>query len=126
MATILVVDDDPMVRGLAAKILEAAGHQVVQASNGLQGLLVYESYASRIDIVLTDVDMPQLNGVEMAHRIRATHPDSKVVFMSGGIPASVAALPASCAFVSKPFRAAGLVSAVEEAIGGADRGPRAR
>jgi CheY-like chemotaxis protein len=126
MATILVADDEPLMLGLVSMILERAGYRVVRASNGLEALLLYESYASRIDLVLTDIDMPQMNGVEMAHRILATHPGSKVVFMTGGLPDEYA-LPEGCPLVRKPFQANGLVGVVAQTMGArtGEDGPQA-
>jgi len=115
MATILVADDEPLMLELVSMILERAGYQVVRASNGLEALLLYESYAARIDLVLTDIEMPQMNGVEMARRILTTHPGSKVVFMTGGPPGEIA-LPEGCPLVRKPFQVNGLVGVVAQAI----------
>ena len=71
MAAVLVVEDNDAVRQLVVMLLEQKGHSVLSASNGLEGLMVYSSYHSRVDLVLTDVDMPQMDGIQLAGRIRA-------------------------------------------------------
>src|SRR5215468_10987464 len=83
MATVLVVDDDEGVRNITAMILKQKGHDILQASNGLEALMIYSSYRQKIDLVLTDVDMPQINGLELAARIRARDPSKKILLMSG-------------------------------------------
>jgi CheY-like chemotaxis protein len=118
MATVLVVDDDAALLRLAASILESAGHKVLRASNGVEALLLFQSYSSRLDLVLTDVDMPQMNGLELAARIRATRPASKVLLMSGGLPPGISLLPKAYPHLAKPFQPAALVEAVQKAVGG--------
>ena len=71
MATVLVVEDNEALRQLVMMILQQKGHDVLCASNGLEGLMVYSSYRTRLDLVLTDIDMPQMNGIALATRIRA-------------------------------------------------------
>jgi CheY-like chemotaxis protein len=120
MATILLVDDDPAVLRMVAALLEKAGHKVMKASNGLEALHVYESYARHIDLLLTDIAMPHMNGLELAARVRWTHPSAAILLMSGALPAGIGELPESYPVVAKPFRAEQLIAAVEEAC----RGPR--
>ncbi len=115
MATILVVDDDPAVLRMIAILLEGAGHTIMKASNGLEALLVYQSYAQHIDLLLTDIDMPQMNGVELAARIRATHPFASILLMTGAVPLG-APLPASLLVLEKPFQRDTLLGAVRSAF----------
>lgn len=86
MATILVVDDDPAVRRVVEVMLKSGGHRVLTAGNGIEGLHVYESRWEEIDLVLTDVLMPEMNGdefvsrlIHMRHRQRPLH----IIFMTG-------------------------------------------
>ena len=83
MAAVLVVEDNEALRKLVVMLLEQKGHHVLSASNGLEGLMVYTSYRARVDLVLTDIDMPQMDGIQLAARIRAQDPARKIVFMSG-------------------------------------------
>src|SRR5258708_11704890 len=84
MAAVLVVDDDEGVRKLVVMVLEQHGYDVLWASNGLEGLMVYSSYRANLDLVVTDIDMPQMNGIELANRIHARDPSKKILLMTGG------------------------------------------
>jgi len=123
METILVVDDEPDVRGLAREILEAGGYEVMEAGDGEEALRVAEAYPAPIHLLLTDVVMPRLNGVEPASRLTQLHPDKKVLYMSGFLV--VGAQPAQAGGVSlepgasilpKPFSADGLTRKVHEVL----------
>ena len=110
MATVLVVDDDSAVRELVTALLKGNGHSVLAAANGLEALMVYSSYRARIDLVVTDVDMPQMNGIELVNRIRALDPSKRIIVMSGrplDDPVE------NCALLSKPFTPNQLRAAVE-------------
>ena len=109
MATVLVVDDDAGVRQIASLILKQKGHSTMQATNGLEALMVYSSYRANLDLVLTDIDMPQMNGMELAARIRESDPEKKILMMSGRPPDNIGEYP----FLPKPFLPDQLVSAVE-------------
>jgi CheY-like chemotaxis protein len=93
-------------------VLEQNGHSVLTACNGLEGLMVYSSYRARLDLVLTDIDMPQMNGMQLAERIRAQDPCRKIIFMSGRAPENPGGL-AGCKVLSKPFQPAQLIATVE-------------
>jgi len=110
MATALVVDDDPGLCRLARMVLEQSGHVVLSASNGVEALIVYTSYRSRLDVVvLTDVNMPQM-GIELAARIHAMHPSKRIVLMTGSILEEV---PEYCTMLTKPFPPDKLTAAVQ-------------
>jgi two-component system cell cycle sensor histidine kinase/response regulator CckA len=117
--TILLVEDDVMVRRLLSATLEANGYTVLQASDGAEALEVARK-ASAIDILLTDVVMPTVNGVEVARAIAASRPSVRVILMSGyaddvltsyGLDASDAVL------LHKPFTEDRLLTAVRSALG---------
>ena len=111
MATVLVVDDDAGIRKIVGMILKQNGHDVLWASNGLEALMVYSSYRARLDLVLTDVDMPQMNGLELAARIRARDPSKKILLMSGR-PLDHVEGPDKCPLLSKPFGPDQLIAAL--------------
>ncbi len=115
MPTVLLVDDDAAVRQFARTVLERAGFQLMCASNGLEALQLYESYAARIDLLLTDLDMPEMGGLELFKRVSSTHPSVRVLIMSGGPPASNPAFR-HYPFLGKPFRPGELVDAVGIAL----------
>jgi two-component system, cell cycle sensor histidine kinase and response regulator CckA len=114
MATVLVVEDNEALRQLVVMLLQQKGYNVLSACNGLEGLMVYSSYHTRLDLVLTDIDMPQMNGIALATRIRALDPSRKIVFMSGASddPEGLGSYP----LLSKPFRPDELIAAVEGAL----------
>jgi CheY-like chemotaxis protein len=114
---VLVVEDNEALRKLVVMLLEQKGHHVLSASNGLEGLMVYSSYRARLDLVLTDIDMPQMNGTALAARIRALDPSRKILFMSGRPPENPDEL-GDCPLLSKPFRPDQLMAAVEGAMKG--------
>jgi len=81
--TILVVEDEDSVRRLITAILERLGYAVLEASNGEDALAVWREHARRIDLVVTDVVMPRLDGPSFVAQIRTTHPDARVIYLSG-------------------------------------------
>jgi two-component system, cell cycle sensor histidine kinase and response regulator CckA len=120
--TILVVEDADMLRSLVADVLESFGYTVLTAANGRQAIELVESARTpKIDLLLTDVVMPQMNGTELAERLAAIEPDLHVLFTSGypsdmvvrrGIAGS------RTAFLQKPYVARDLAHKVREALAG--------
>jgi signal transduction histidine kinase len=82
-ATILVVEDDPRIRELLTAVLQDNGYDVIVAEDGGAALGLVESNGATIDLLLTDIVMPEIGGPELADRLVAIHPDVRVVFMSG-------------------------------------------
>jgi PAS domain S-box-containing protein len=81
--TVLVVEDEPAVRALAGRILGRAGYHVLTAANAAEAMLACEQHAGAIDLLLTDVVMPGLNGHELAKRLARQRPSMRVLYMSG-------------------------------------------
>jgi CheY-like chemotaxis protein len=119
MPTILVVDDEPMALKLVQSVLERRGFDVLTAENALQALEIFHSQRHRIELLISDVVMPEMDGATLANRIVALNPDLPVLFMSGLVTAreveQVGAL-AQFAFIRKPFRPATLVQAVRKML----------
>jgi CheY-like chemotaxis protein len=117
--TILLVEDEDMVRTFAVQALRRQGYTVLTASNGVEALGVAGEHEGRIDLLLTDVVMPQMGGGELAKRFAARYPDVKVLFMSGytesgGAQASV---PVSgIPFLQKPYTPATLARKVRQVL----------
>jgi len=82
--SILLVEDDPTLRQVAATLLSRLGYQVLVAGSGLQALrLAKERSPATLDLLFTDVVMPQLDGKELSERLLALHPEAKLLFTSG-------------------------------------------
>ncbi len=81
--TILIVEDEPAVRGLLRQVLSAAGYVLLEATDGEEGLRLCRQHRGRIDLLVTDVVMPRMRGPELARRAREIRPDLKVIFVSG-------------------------------------------
>jgi PAS domain S-box-containing protein len=116
---ILVVEDQEDVRTLTCAILRNAGYQVLEASDGLEALLVSGDFDKKIGLLLTDVIMPGMNGKELAAGMSLTHPEMKVIFMSGytdQIMSDDGILDSSVEFLPKPFTPARLMETVRRVM----------
>lgn len=116
--TILVVDDEPMVRAFAAEGLKGLGYQVLVAESGKQALQVYEQNPRGIDCVLMDLIMPELSGLETFRALRKADPAVRVVFASGYSTGEIlrdAPDARSAAFLGKPYTLEGLSLALRKA-----------
>jgi two-component system, cell cycle sensor histidine kinase and response regulator CckA len=123
---ILIVEDDALVRGLAAEILSGWGYHVLVAPDADQAIRLAEGYSGPIDLVLTDVILPGMNGRELAERLTGSRPGLCVLFMSGYTDDVIArvsaggrsgALPSGVKFVQKPFTLESLATGVRGALG---------
>jgi CheY-like chemotaxis protein len=123
--TVLLVDDEKQIRLLARRILEDQGYHVTEASSGLEAIELL-SHGATLDLLMADLDMPELGGDEMVRRIRMTRPDLKVLYVTGHIDRLMDARPlwAGEAFLDKPFDAAGLREAVSLLIHGTLKKPK--
>jgi PAS domain S-box-containing protein len=105
-ATVLVVEDEPAVRELVVRILEAEGYQVLAAEDGRAALKLLDRHPVRLDLVLTDVLMPQMNGRQLGDTLHAQDPGLPILYMSGDIGETTAArhlVPEGAPFLRKPF-----------------------
>jgi len=83
--TILLVEDESSVRNLTAKMLEEQGYKVIQAKEGMSALSLFKKNKDKIDLIITDVIMPYLNGVDLVEKIISDYPQMKVLFISGHV-----------------------------------------
>jgi two-component system cell cycle sensor histidine kinase/response regulator CckA len=83
MGTLLLVEDEDAVRAFSARALRKKGYDVLEASSGEHALDVMEQQGDKVDLLITDVVMPNLDGPALVRRVRETHPDVKVIFISG-------------------------------------------
>ena len=110
--TILVVDDEVEVRALVREILSLNGYNVIDTGDPIEARRIVE--AQPIDLLLTDVVMPIMNGLELAKRVEATSPTTKVILMSGYSTAAVKG--SGRPLVSKPFKTRELLSTVKQML----------
>ncbi len=120
-ASILLVEDEEMLRGLIQELLESKGYAVHGAASGEEALALFERPGRGFDLVLTDVMMPHMNGPELVDRIRARDAKVKVIFMSGYTGSSSPSIQNSLslpgvAFLQKPFRLQSLIEEVESLL----------
>ena len=114
MATILVIDDQAPIRALLRVALEDAGYEVLEASNGRLGLELYREKPA--DLIITDVVMPEMNGLELMLELTRSFLNVKVIAISGGLESegtlNVAKLLGACQTFQKPLDLEKLLSAV--------------
>jgi two-component system, cell cycle sensor histidine kinase and response regulator CckA len=121
--TVLVVEDQSEVRELTTRILEARGYTVLAAENGGDAMQLAEHYLKRIDLLLTDVVMPGVNGRELALRLGAQRRDIKVLFVSGYTGEAIrrhGLLELGAAFLQKPFSPDSLARKVRDVLDAAE------
>jgi len=102
--TILVAEDDDMVRSFVRSVLERHGYRVLAAQDGAAALALAERAGlTEIDLVLTDVDMPALNGIELVRSLRQLRPDLKILYMTGDPAVRLYELRGAGGVIEKPF-----------------------
>ncbi len=119
--TVLLVEDEEGLRGLNARGLSSRGYTVLQAANGFEAVEAFESYKGKIDLVVSDVVMPEMDGPTLLTKLRNRDPDVKIIFVSGyAEEAFEKNLPEGDKykynFLAKPFTLKQLVGAVKEAM----------
>ena len=118
MAGILVIDDDSDTRELLRTTLESAGHQVVLAENGRQGVQRFKEKSA--DLVITDLFMPEQEGLETIKQLKMEFPEASIIAMSGkptgGTMLTVAKRLGATTVLQKPFLPEELLKVVEEAL----------
>ena len=120
--TVMVVEDEDSVRELVRQILQDHGHAVLSARHGRDAMLMAERYERPIDLLVTDVVMPEMGGGELAEQLMARRPDLKVLYISGYtndevLRRGIQGAPAS--FLHKPFTADDFMRRVREVLEGA-------
>lgn len=122
MAKILVVDDEEPIRTLVSKIVAKDGHEIMEAENGMHACKSFQNVD--IDLIITDLVMPEQNGIEMIIQLKKTHPNVKVIAISGGSGfsgqidlLSVAKLLGAKHIIKKPFTVDQIREAVNDTIG---------
>jgi two-component system cell cycle sensor histidine kinase/response regulator CckA len=118
-SVILVVDDDAAVRQVTARVLERQGYRVLQAGEGAEALRVARELSGPLDLLLTDVVMPGMNGRELGEQLAALRPETRLLYMSAYTEDEVVLRGirvSEVGFVYKPFSLEGLEAAVKRAL----------
>ncbi|WP_371346754.1 cell cycle histidine kinase CckA [Ancylobacter sp. IITR112] len=123
--TLLLVEDEEAVRAFAARALASRGYHVLEAGSGVEALEVMAQHPGEVELVLSDVVMPEMDGPTLLKELRPSHPDIKVIFMSGYAEEAFAKnLPegADFGFLPKPFTLKQLIEAVKTHMGRSEPG----
>jgi two-component system, cell cycle sensor histidine kinase and response regulator CckA len=125
--SVLVVDDESAVRRFAARVLSRGGFQVVEASDGAEALELLKAGATAVDVVVTDIVMPRMNGVELMEALSVSHPGLPVILMSGYATSALSemGIAAPCSILTKPFPAERLLAEVQRCATRRDGGSSA-
>ncbi|NHQ60456.1 GAF domain-containing protein [Chlorobium sp. BLA1] len=118
---VLIVEDEPDILSLCKLMLENNGYAVLTASTPLEAIRITSQYAEKIHILMTDVIMPEMNGCELARKLKLIRPDIKTLYMSGytsDIIAQEGVLEEGVGFISKPFSLTALTKKVDELLSG--------
>jgi DNA-binding NtrC family response regulator len=115
--TVLIVEDEDMLRARMRSILDAHGYTTLEASNGLEAIEVTEQQHAPIDLLVTDLVMPGMGGVELTSHLIASHPDLEVLYVSGytGSAGSAPELHGA-EFLPKPFSSVELLRGVRRCL----------
>lgn len=118
--TILVVEDNDAVRGLCVRILKMQGYRVIEANHGVDALSICLARREPIDLILTDVTMPYMNGRELIERLKGVRDDFRVIYMSGytdDVHLQQKIYENKVNFIPKPFNLPDLLQKVSEVLG---------
>jgi PAS domain S-box-containing protein len=118
-ATILLVEDEPAVLNLAARVLRARGYTVLEARDGVEALRLQDEHSGKIDMLITDVVMPRVGGPELAERLLKTRSDAGVIYMSGYTDNKTVRdmmADSSVAFLQKPFTPSALAEITRQVL----------
>ena len=112
LKTIMLVEDEPSIRRLVGTALRRGGYQVLEAANGLEAIDSFAAHQDEVDLLITDVRMPQMAGPELIRRLRASKPDLKVLCISGCIASVTAEIGEEVTLLQKPFTGQDLLKQV--------------
>lgn len=117
---ILLAEDDPLVRNIVQAILIQGGHAVMSAADGKEALELSRAYSGRIDLLISDIEMPHLDGHAAAAHIREERPEIRILMMSGGASRSLTRYSAPQPFLEKPFLPKKLLDKIAEVLENAE------
>ncbi|MFO0947142.1 MAG: histidine kinase N-terminal 7TM domain-containing protein [Planctomycetota bacterium] len=119
LPTVLVVDDEEVVRDAARRILEGAGYRIMTATNGADAVWLHDRFKNEIDVVVVDLTMPLMRGDEVFHKLRDRSPELPIILSSGFDERNASALipgDSKPIFLQKPYRVPDLLATVRNAI----------
>ncbi|MEZ5773770.1 MAG: response regulator [Hyphomicrobiaceae bacterium] len=118
--TVLLVEDEEAVRRIAARALARQGYQVLEAGTGAEALDVLAEHDGRVDLVVSDIVMPEMDGPTLLKALRKVNPEMKIIFISGYAEDALKSLEGGeeFQFLPKPFQLKELVAVVKETLGG--------
>ena len=127
MVSVLVVDDETAVRRFACRVLEQAGYGVFEAMEGIEALELIQGQTTVLEVVVTDIVMPRMNGVELMQALSESQPDLPVILMSGYATTALSemGIATPCSILAKPFSAERLLAEVDRCIRRPDGGSSA-
>jgi two-component system, cell cycle sensor histidine kinase and response regulator CckA len=117
--TVLLVEDEDMVRKLTGELLEENGYSVLEANGGEEAISIFKERKAPIDLLITDVVMPKISGTEVAEQLKKIHPETKVLFMSGYTDEAIVhhgIVDSGIAFIQKPFSENALTRKVRDVL----------
>jgi two-component system, cell cycle sensor histidine kinase and response regulator CckA len=125
--SVLVVDDETAVRRFAVRVLQREGYEVLEAADGLEALEMLRAGKVTVDLIVSDIVMPRMNGVELMQAVTESDPRIPVVLMSGYATAALSELGIAtpCSIVPKPFPAERLLAEVHRCVRGRGGGSSA-
>jgi two-component system cell cycle sensor histidine kinase/response regulator CckA len=116
----MLVEDEEAVRAFSARALEKKGYEVVQANSGIEGLKVFNEQADSVDLIISDIIMPELGGFELIEKIQETNPDIRVIFISGYAEEQFAdkfdTYSGNITFLPKPYTLQELIDKVRDML----------
>jgi CheY-like chemotaxis protein len=118
VASVLVADDEAAVRRFACRVLERAGYRVFEATDGVDALELIQGQTVILELVVSDIVMPRMNGVELMEALAASQPSLAVILMSGYATSALSerGIVAPCSILPKPFSAERLLAEVARCI----------
>jgi CheY-like chemotaxis protein len=118
VCVILIAEDEVMVRNLVRHLMEAEGHEILAAADGYEALELSRKYEGTIDMLITDVKMPHMDGLELIEKLLKERPNMRVLVMSGHMSEELRGQQAGLPFVRKPFLPGAFRTKVREILDG--------
>jgi two-component system, cell cycle sensor histidine kinase and response regulator CckA len=115
---ILIVEDDVTIRNLVRTMLTDEGYAVLDAADGAEALEVCLKFSDPIDLLITNVTMPRMDGLTLAQKIREVRPNIKIIVMSGMMDEAILEGNRADAFLQKPFQPPALLKKIEDILNG--------